>query len=77
MKNNSGRKNDTEIKIVDPRILKPALGSAFDATPPEAFPCGVCGAPGATHQSDDLCWVCQRLKISAWKESENQVVLAE
>jgi rubrerythrin len=32
--------------------------------------CRVCGSPGASKRHDMLCWVCRRLKISAWKDIE-------
>jgi hypothetical protein len=39
-----------------------------------AFPakniCRVCGSRGASAKDDMLCWVCRRLKISAWRDVE-------
>ena len=32
--------------------------------------CRVCGSLGASKRDDMLCWVCRRLKISAWKDVE-------
>jgi hypothetical protein len=32
--------------------------------------CRVCGSPGASKRNEMLCWVCRRLKISAWKDIE-------
>ena len=32
--------------------------------------CTVCGADVAPNSAEGLCWVCRRLKISAWHESE-------
>ncbi len=32
--------------------------------------CRICGSPGASKKADMLCWVCRRLKISAWKDVE-------
>lgn len=34
--------------------------------------CTVCGAEVAPNSTEGLCWVCRRLKISAWRESEQQ-----
>jgi ribosomal protein S14 len=34
----------------------------------QALRCRVCGSPGASKRHDMLCWVCRRLKISAWKD---------
>ena len=36
--------------------------------------CSVCGAACAPNSSEGLCWVCRRLKISAWRDSDQQSV---
>ena len=63
--------------VIDPAVLKSAREEVFRPTPPKTFACKVCGEPGATEQSDSLCWVCRRLKISAWREIEQQMPLSE
>ena len=40
--------------------------------------CTVCGAETTVLAAGEpLCWVCRRLKISAWREIEQQVPLQE
>lgn len=39
--------------------------------------CTVCGEEVAPFSSEQLCWVCRRLKISAWRDSENQAAIQE
>ncbi|HNY40801.1 MAG TPA: hypothetical protein PKJ41_10415 [Bryobacteraceae bacterium] len=39
--------------------------------------CVVCGDPVAPFSTEELCWVCRRLKISAWRESDTQAALQE
>jgi hypothetical protein len=39
--------------------------------------CVVCGADVAPFSSEELCWVCRRLKISAWRDAENQAMIQE
>jgi len=39
--------------------------------------CAVCGGETTSVGSEPLCWVCRRLKISAWKESEQQMPAQE
>ena len=40
--------------------------------------CSVCGAETATvAAAETLCWVCRRLKISAWREIEQQMPMQE
>jgi hypothetical protein len=70
-------KNAGAERIIDPEVLNLAREGIFRPIPPATFPCKVCGEEGATEQSDGLCWVCRRLKISAWREIEQQVPLSE
>ena len=35
--------------------------------------CTVCGSPCAPNSAEALCWVCRRLKISAWRDSDQQI----
>jgi ribosomal protein S14 len=35
--------------------------------------CEVCGDPCAPISNEALCWVCRRLKISAWKDNDMQL----
>jgi hypothetical protein len=39
--------------------------------------CTVCGSEVAPNSSEGLCWVCRRLKISAWADSDNQAPVQE
>ncbi len=39
--------------------------------------CVVCGSPTTTYSTENLCWVCRRLKISAWGESDQQMPAQE
>jgi hypothetical protein len=40
--------------------------------------CSVCGAESAVMAAgEQLCWVCRRLKISAWREIEQQMPMQE
>jgi hypothetical protein len=34
--------------------------------------CSICSSPCAPNSNEGLCWVCRRLKISAWRDSEQQ-----
>jgi hypothetical protein len=66
-----------EPVVVEPKILESAKKAVFEPIPPKTFPCRVCSSEGATEQSDGLCWVCRRLKISAWRDVEQQLPLSE
>jgi len=62
--------------VVPTEILERAKRSLkTDRLPPRK--CSVCGADVAPNSSEGLCWVCRRLKISAWHESEQQMPAQE
>ena len=39
--------------------------------------CSVCGSECAPNAAEKLCWVCRRLKISAWRDSDAQMPAQE
>ena len=43
--------------------------------------CAVCESSytpiSGPHQQEDLCWVCRRLKISAWRDVDQQAAAQE
>jgi hypothetical protein len=39
--------------------------------------CGVCGDECAPNSTEGLCWVCRRLKLSAWRDSDTQMPVQE
>ena len=63
--------------IVPPALLESAKMAAVDPKPKKSLRCRVCGADGASEQSEILCWVCRRLKISAWRDVEQQMPASE
>jgi len=42
-----------------------------------ATKCTVCGEEVAPNSVEGLCWVCRRLKISAWRDADPQVSASE
>jgi Zn finger protein HypA/HybF involved in hydrogenase expression len=44
---------------------------------PRRLKCTVCGSDVAPNSEEGLCWVCRRLKISAWADSDNQAPMQE
>ena len=61
-----------EVPVAAPPVIDVARDYVFEPKPVSRFPCKVCGTSGATERSDRLCWVCRRLKISAWRDSDVQ-----
>jgi hypothetical protein len=43
----------------------------------KATKCCVCSAETMSAGDEPLCWVCRRLKISAWREIEQQIPIQE
>ena len=66
-----------EAPIVNPQVIDGAKDFIFRSKPVRRVSCRVCGLPGATERSDGLCWICQHLKISAWRDSEPQESASE
>jgi hypothetical protein len=66
-----------------PETLVPAavLEQAERAVSPDRLTkvakCSVCGADTTIAASEPLCWVCRRLKISAWRETDQQMPAQE
>lgn len=63
--------------VVPPGLLEAAKKAVFEEKTRKTYRCRVCGAEGATEQSEMLCWVCRRLKISAWRDIEQQAPMSE
>jgi hypothetical protein len=70
--------------IVSPQIMEMAKKSIeLEKAVPPSKPCAVCGAPATPvsgvvqPEDEDLCWVCRRLKISAWRDSDQQIAAQE
>ncbi|MEQ1886041.1 MAG: hypothetical protein ABL967_13335 [Bryobacteraceae bacterium] len=39
--------------------------------------CVVCGEETAPTSTEGLCWVCRRLKLSAWRDADSQMPMQE
>ena len=39
--------------------------------------CSVCGEDCAPNSNEGLCWVCRRLKLSAWRDTDAQLPVQE
>jgi hypothetical protein len=39
--------------------------------------CSVCASECAPNSTEGLCWVCRRLKLSAWRDSDSQMPAQE
>ena len=77
MKKPTRSKPPLEVPAVDPAIIESAKQTLFEPRPQKTYKCRVCGSGGATEQSESLCWVCRRLKISAWRDNDAQLTAQE
>jgi len=75
------KKKPVAETIIAPQIMEMAKKSVEGARPASLKRCAVCGAsctpPNGPHPSENLCWVCRRLKISAWRDADQQMSAQE
>lgn len=63
--------------VVPPEILEQAKRSISPDRLKKPAKCSVCGGETSGASSEPLCWVCRRLKVSAWREIEQQMPVQE
>jgi hypothetical protein len=63
--------------VVPAELLEQAKRSISADHLKKVVKCSVCGAESASPGDEPLCWVCRRLKISAWREIEQQMPAQE
>jgi hypothetical protein len=63
--------------IVPQEILERAKESCETDRLKQPSKCVICGSPCAPNSAEGLCWVCRRLKISAWRENDQQMPAQE
>jgi hypothetical protein len=63
--------------VVPPEILEQAKRLISADRPKQTGKCFVCGSETSAGGTEPLCWVCRRLKISAWKEIEQPQMPAQ
>jgi hypothetical protein len=63
--------------VVPPEVLEQAKMSLLTDRLKKPAKCSVCGDDTSGVGAEPLCWVCRRLKISAWREIEQQMPVQE
>lgn len=63
--------------VVAAEILENAKRSISPDRLKKTSKCTVCGAETQTNGDEVLCWVCRRLKVSAWRDIEQQMPAQE
>ncbi len=69
-------KSEPSAEVAPPEILTTGMFRPDDKPKPQ-LKCSVCGSPGTEDHGEQLCWVCRRLKISAWRDVEQQMPAQE
>ncbi len=64
-------------KVIADEILESAHRAAGVEPRKRKEKCEVCAAEVAPNSAEPLCWVCRRLKISAWRDSDLQAAAPE
>ncbi|HYO84161.1 MAG TPA: hypothetical protein VES20_22340 [Bryobacteraceae bacterium] len=62
---------------VDEELLRKAKLAVAEERVHPAEKCVICGSEAAPNSPDVLCWVCRRLKISAWRDNDGQIAAQE
>jgi hypothetical protein len=63
--------------VIAPEILEQAKRSLMTDRLKKPEKCSVCGAETNGGPGEALCWVCRRLKISAWRDIDQQAPAQE
>ncbi len=63
--------------VIPQEILEQAKRSFESDRLQRPAKCVVCGSECAPNSAEGLCWVCRRLKISAWGENDAQMPAQE
>lgn len=64
------RKPPVPEPVIDMALLENAKQTIQTDKIKRVSKCVVCGSACAPNSAEGLCWVCRRLKISAWRESD-------
>ena len=80
-KRSSAPRPASESLIVDTVVPEKLLEEAKRAIESDRLRkmvlCSVCKGECAPNSSENLCWVCRRLKLSAWRDSDSQMPAQE
>jgi hypothetical protein len=71
------RKPKEEPIVISKEILEQAKRAIQSEQPKVPSKCTVCNSEAAPNSTEGLCWVCRRLKISAWRDIEQQMPAQE
>jgi hypothetical protein len=64
-------------EVIAPEIIESARQALNMERSARAARCVVCGDQSSVDATERLCWVCRRLKISAWRDADHQLPAQE
>jgi len=64
-------------QVIAPEIIESARQALSTDQPRRPAKCVVCGDQASVDAAEKLCWVCRRLKISAWRDADHQLPAQE
>lgn len=70
MKRKAKARPEGEETSVSEVTSEPVVAQQDSGKVPTQVPCIVCGSESRSDLAEQLCWVCRRLKISAWRDSD-------
>lgn len=71
------REPSTPEPVVPEALLDQAMRALEAERPRKLVACVVCGGECTANLSEQLCWVCRRLKLSAWRDTDSQMPAQE
>jgi hypothetical protein len=63
--------------VIPPALIEEAKRAIESDRMTAPAKCSVCGDECAPNSTEGLCWVCRRLKLSAWRDSDTQMPVQE
>jgi len=60
-----------------PELVVEQAHSVLEVASKKPSKCVVCAEECAINSTEGLCWVCRRLKFSAWRDSDTQMPAQE
>ena len=63
--------------VIPEKLLEEAKRSIEADRLRKTVRCTVCASECAPNSLEGLCWVCRRLKLSAWRDSDSQMPAQE
>ena len=71
------KKPKEEPAVISKEIIQRAKAAIYSDRIAPIAKCTVCAGEAAPNSTESLCWVCRRLKISAWRDADQQMTASE